>query len=732
MSWRAVMLLTLLAAASGSAPASSTEFDLHEVSSRSDAVSGGDALVGLRGPKGKQWTARLNGRDVTASFHPASRSPQQSLALLTSLKEGQNTLEIWTGGRSVAKLVLTNHPLSGPIFSGPHQVPFVCENEANGLGPPLDRNCSAPTLIQYYYKSADSPRPSEKIGEPESFKRWRQKMPPDLPSGFKPYPGDGLRPKDLVWTVTSAHHRVPYIVRREIGVINRAVYDIRFLHEPGSPLPTPWTGFGDGWNGRLVYVFYGGCGGGHHQGILSRMATDEVLLSRGYAVATSSLNIYENTCNDRISAETMSMVKEHFTKTLGTPVHTIGWGPSGGAMQLHLTAQNYPGLLDGIIPFESFPDAVTWTASTGTDCPLLVRAFGLLKGQLTDQQKSAVTGFANWHTCSRVAKPVSYVFVPRRCDSSIPPSEVYDATTNPVGVRCDIYDNEVNVLGLDQKTGFAQRPLDNVGVIYGLAAFNQGVIDAETLIELNEHIGGIDVDGNIVSHRTQSDIEAVRLAYQRGMTLSGGGGLASTPIIDWRWYTDDIAEGDVHVAVESFATRARLVASNGDAANQVILIDPKSPGVQEQDFDDPSPATSLIARKERDLVEYMDRWLDRITADGRPGSTPEKVARDKPRGLSDACWAVDGHKIAGEDVYDARGACSQLYPHFGNPRIAAGAPLTDNTLKCELTRLSSGAFARALNDEQLRRLAVVFPSGVCDYSRQGVAQAIASTTWQSF
>ena len=51
----------------------------------------------------------------------------------------------------------------------------------------------------------------------------------------------------------------------------------------------------------------------------------------------------------------LAMVKEHFIKRFGVPVHTIGWGGSGGSMQQHLIAQNYPGLLDGIIPSSEFP-----------------------------------------------------------------------------------------------------------------------------------------------------------------------------------------------------------------------------------------------------------------------------------------------------------------------------------------------------------------------------------------
>ena len=38
-----------------------------------------------------------------------------------------------------------------------------------------------------------------------------------------------------------------------MGTINRAVYAITVLHEPGTPLPNPWTPANSAWNGRLIY-----------------------------------------------------------------------------------------------------------------------------------------------------------------------------------------------------------------------------------------------------------------------------------------------------------------------------------------------------------------------------------------------------------------------------------------------------------------------------------------------
>ena len=142
----------------------------------------------------------------------------------------------------------------------------------------------------------------------------------------------------------------------------------------------------------------------------------------------------------------------------------------------------------------------------------------------------------------------------RRCRSRFATTP----TDNPKGARCDVYDHTVNVYGRDPKTGFARRPLDNVGVQYGLAALNAGRISTAQFLDLNERIGGFDNDGNVVGRRSEGDPLAIRAAYRTGRLTSGGGGLASTPIIDYRNYLDDQPDGDVHLRYHSFALRERL------------------------------------------------------------------------------------------------------------------------------------------------------------------------------
>jgi hypothetical protein len=700
---------------------------IRTLSSRPDTVSGGDLLLQVRS-RNSRWTARLNGRDVTALFH-SRQGAGAPLALLSGLKPGHNGFEVVVDGQVEARVDIIDHPLSGPIFSGPHQEPFTCQTVANGLGPPLDADCAAHPIVKYYYKSTEVAQDDARSSEDPAS---------GVSSGFKPYSQSGPAPTDMAETITSDGATVHYIVRREIGVINRAVFDIQLLQQPGEALPTPWHPASKGWNGRLIYFFGGGCGAGHHQGTLPHEIGGP-LVAAGYAVAIATLSEPSNSCNDKLAAETVSMVKEHFIKEYGAPVHTIAFGGSTGASQEHLIAQGYPGLLDGLVVVGSFPDTVTADAVSFTDCSLLSGALVVSKQHWTEEQKTAVSGFATWRTCDYWKRFRLPIVEPRHCDrggsgivvGALPEALIYDRISNPQGARCDIYDNEINFLGRDSRTGFARRPLDNVGVQYGLAAFNSGKIDAEQFVELNERVGGYDEDGNFVRHRTQTDADTVRIAHEQGLILTGGGGLSQIPIIDQRSYTDDLA--DVHDRLRSFVTRARLIASNGNADNQVILVGPRPeilPLEAPKLF--PGELERVFAETERNLVQDMDLWLDNIAADAAAGTQAQRVVRNKPAGLTDGCSTIDGERIAERATYEGSGICNQLYPPHGDPRIAAGGPVTDDILKCALKPARLSDYSQPLTSEQLTRLRAAFPSGVCDYSGAGQTNHETTLTWQAY
>jgi hypothetical protein len=669
----------------------------------------------------------LNGRDVRMAFRPGSQ-PQTLTGLVVGLNVGPNQIEASAPGERRAHITVVNHPITGPVISGPHQTPFVCETEAFELGPALDGGCSVKTRVEYFYRvraaarpqlespaansaaalaavDAAAPRPGGNGGGPAA-------------NPFRPFNPNAPRPADLAQTTTSDGRTVPYIVRREMGTINRAVYVIAFLHEPGTPLPNPWTA-SPGWNGRLLYSFGGGCRAGYHQGrsiggltanrsYLEESQVGDYALARGYALAGGSLNVFGTSCADLISTETMMMVKEHFIEQFGVPRYTIGSGRSGGSMQQHLIGNNYPGLLDGIIPTASFADNMTFLDPL-FDCELLDQAFTASTLAWTNEQKAAVAGHVSYAYCKRNGTQYPNLRATNCDPDALPAAAIYDSQTNRTGARCTYQDNLVNVYGRDPRTGFARRPFDNVGIQYGLHALNDGKISFDQFVDLNRRVGGHDIDGNVVSTRTIADPEALRIAYETGRLNDASRGLSMIPIIDVRPYTD--GDDDVHDIVASHITRARLIAANGHAGNQVFRT--YAPGTPIQ------PA-------QRYVLDAMDEWLSNIARDTAPARSPlDRVVRNKPSNLVDTCYLSTLEPITDPS------RCQALFPVASNPRLVAGSPLTQDRLKCELKPVDRADYKSPLTDAQLASLREVFPGGVCDYSRPGVGKRTPQT-WLSY
>ena len=562
-------------------------YKLVTLSGRPEMVTGGNALIEVVTPKNQSLSElrlTLNGVDVTSPF----RSDGVGLVGLLETLGPTNELSLLTSdGINRATLSITNYPVEGPVFSGPHETPFMCETDAfsllsgETLGEPVNEDCSIERRVDYAYRSTQD-------GE------------------LKPLLNIRTRPEDLATTTTLSDAEVPYIVRIETGTINRAIYQIAVLHDPVTDaVPDPWTP-PSGWNGRLIYTFGGGCvNGWFRQGARTGGVTDDVMLRQGYAVASSSLNVFANNCNDLLAAETMMMVKERFIEAFGRPRHTIGWGCSGGSYQNHQIADNYPGLLDGIIPGCSFPDVGFATIPMITDARLLNHYFtNTGVDTFSEQEQHAVAGFLALETMSQVSINAGRVAVGEFCPDVLPEGFQYHATDNPSGARCYVYEHYVNVYGRDPDTGFARRALDNVGVQYGLQALNAGVITMAQFLELNEGIGGYDGDGLFHASRTEADLEAIRTAYETGRLTNGGGGLAITPIIDYRAYSDDREGGDVHTRYHSFSMRERLKKANGRPDNHVMLVEDMRYGLYSSD----SPVLS-------GALLQMDRWLENISAD---------------------------------------------------------------------------------------------------------------------
>ena len=680
--------------------------DIRVLSSRPDMVTGGDALVGITvAPESDLSVLRvsLEGLDVTDAFRP---SPSGVLVGLLEGLAGTSRMRLeLRDGTPVSTLTLQSHPIVGPVFSGPHEHPFVCETESfellsgETLGPPLDNACSVERRVDYAYRTSGGGK-------------------------LKPLADSTVRPADLAVATTLSGVTVPYIVRIETGTINRAIYQIAMLHDPTTDAePSPWWP-PTGWNGRLIYTFGGGCvNGWFRQGARTGGVTDPWMLGQGYAVASSSLNVHGINCNDVLAAETMMMVKERFIEGYGVPRYTIGWGCSGGAYQNHQIADNYPGLLDGIIPGCSFPDVTSSTIPMITDARLLNRYFDNEgAGLFTPEEQRAVAGFLVLETMPNVSVKAGRITVGEFCHASLPESVRYHPTDNPHGARCDIYEHYVNVYGRDPVTGFARRPLDNVGVQYGLQALNDGAISTTQFLHLNEHIGGYDRDGHFRPSRTEADSIAVRIAYETGRLTNGGGGLATTPIVDYRAYSDDLEAGDVHTRNHSFSLRDRLRKANGRVDNHVMLVEDYRHGL----YSSESPVL-------REALRQMDAWLETLATDDSLDPLPDKVARAKPAGLTDACWSRDETPVKiVETQVRGSGRCGALYPVSPSPREVAGAPLESDIMKCRLKPVDDGDYGVRFSQEEMARLRRTFSRGVCDWTRPGVGQTGLTGTWQRF
>ena len=691
------------------------------LSSRPELVSGGDALVKISGADAAPQVT-VGGKDVSGAFKSDAKGGW--VGLVAGLKDGDNALLAKAGGKEGA-VTLVNHPRNGTLFVGPQQVPFVCENESHGLASPKDASCAAPSTVKYFYR--------------------------DKGGAWKPFNPDGARPADVGTTKTNDGKEVPLIVRQEKGVINRSAYLINILHDPAAgPLPTPTASSPtSGWNGKLIYSFGGGVQANYHMGrnLGAMTGTDgkffmedlgagflDHFITRGYAIATGSLNVMGTNNDDVKSAETVAKVKEHFIKQFGKPLFTIGHGASGGSMQQHLIANAYPGLLDGIMPGRSYADVITFQ-QPHYDCELLQNVFNKSSGKWTDEQKGAVAG-KYWGYC--VSHATRYPNArPESCDASVKDEVANNPELKAKGVRCTFQDNLVNVFGKDPKTGFARNPFDNVGVQYGLAALNEGKITFEQFLEVNAGVGGLDINGKIVPQRRIGDPLAIRRAYQTGRLNTGDGGLITTAIVDVRSYVDGpppppfdaLRDVDVHDGYHSLVMRARLLKYNGNAANHVMLTSASYGRVQTDTRIVGSPLTKMSG----EALAQLDKWLTAVANDKSDTPLASKLAAHKPADLVDACFPTVAGPLVGavEKVTDME-RCKKLFPFAGDARLAAGAPASDDVMKCALKPIDAADYKTPPTAEQLARLRQVFPEGVCDYTKSGVEQARLAGTWAYF
>jgi uncharacterized tannase-like protein DUF6351 len=743
--WRlaavAAVLVTVPAATAAGYETAAKPNALHisVVSSPAQYVSGGDARIEIAVPDSTPLgdvDVTLNGSNVTSAFGPDPEGNHQLEGVVAGMPLGASTIVAGShkkakGNKHYDELTLTNNPLQGPIFSGPHQQVFLCSTAANaasnGLPPiPQSPTCETPTVVSFVYRSTAG--------------------------AFLPYDPAAPPPAESIQQTTTMDGKtVPMILRWERGVINRFMYSIMML-SPGSQTAAPDL---SAWNGKALFSFSGGVAIGHYQGTPS---TGDMRylpgLQMGYAVLYSTGTRTNTHYNLQLGGETAIMVKDRFVSAYAEPEYTVAVGGSGGAIQQYVYGQNHPGLIDAGVPQYSYPDMVTQTIHVG-DCELLERWLDskVLTNPLsmwrTWVNRTLIEGMnASSVLPNPYAAVMPYMPTPGSTECingwrglsplALNPHFGTAPGYNPAihgPVEWTHWGDLVNIYGTDE-TGFARSPWDNVGVQYGLKALQTGSITPEQFLDLNANVGSwkaskdmvqegcpfiaalcatqlpdvwsarnmqLSADGGATpAQRREGNRDAQHAAYRSGMVFRGK---LDIPVIDWRHYLEPFL--DMHNSHQSFASRQRLLNYDGDAANQLIWFTAApAPGAPGARFDQTPMA-----------LRVLDEWLETGV---------------KPTAAVDSCFDVSGNLIAsGEGVWNGildggpKGACAQQFPPFGTSRTVAGGPIEGGVFKCALQSveqaLGNGLYgAWTPSASELARLNAIFPTGVCDYSQPDV------------
>lgn len=650
---------------------------------------------------------------------------------------------------------------TGPVkalFAGPLEYPFVCQTEESGLGQPLvdnqdgegttvfkldengnrtreiigySRDCSLPTRAFYMYRSSRD----------QQFHHL----------------GEGA---DDIEKITVNGHETDFIVRVEIGTINRYLYMLYALKGRNETLEKPQT---DNWNRRLIYQFRGGVGIGKRQGklsIVNLLERNQDQLAAGYAAIHSTGNQTSVHYNIWMSEDTALRVKKQFTSQYGEPDYTVGLGGSGGAIQQYLLAQNNRHIIDAALAIYSYPDMLSQTTYV-LDCELMEYFFDVTdvhdqkwsswKNRSLVEGMNAVDDAFNKYQLSMAVASLLSLKMPQlsmgmsECVQSwrgLTPlilnphfPDVSDRLSSDVQQKTTLtyWDNLKWIYGTDRE-GEALNTWDNVGVQYGLMSLKKGLIDKQTFLRLNASIGSWKPSremqkedfwmftGNfwperfsVWSHqnmqlsndplnspapRQHADPDAIEAAWRSGQIFTGQ---LDIPVIDLRHYLDP--ELDMHHSFTSFMARSRMLKTQGHADNQVIWMTSK-------------PHTPIML-----ALEHLDRWLMNIKRN------PEgSVADNRPEDTIDRCFDGQGKLIAeGKDAWNGdwngkdTGACMKRYPSYQSSRMVAGDSISGDVFKCQLqpvrVAIKKGLYAPVDMSAETELLEKIFPEGVCDYSK---------------
>ena len=402
---------------------------------------------------------------------------------------------------------------------------------------------------------------------------------------------------------------------------------------------------------------------------------DPTMLTEGYAVATATFNTFQVQCNDVLSAETVMMVKERFIEEFGVPVHTIGEGArearsSSTSSCRTIRACSTPRSPSCRSPTRSRSPRESPTVACST-------IYATRAGSaFTPEQRAAINGHAVAATCDFWDNSFLVRHQPdRRMRPGHPEvTDLRPGATKRNGIRCTLQDGNVNQFGRDPKTGFARRPLDNVGVQYGLKALNTKKISVDQFLARQP-------GSRRLRHRRSPPATTRGGRSDRAAGLLRGwpgidGCRRSTQGPDHRRQHLHGPAGDIHDRFRAFSLRDRL--TGGDTKDAKDALAPNF-----QIWTRGTPGTTLNEAIGNittggglgpEVVDVLNGWLDRLDRDRSGASRENQLAKSRPAEAVDNCIDATGKRISGVGIYQRPGPCTTPYPLHDDPRTAAGAP----------------------------------------------------------
>jgi hypothetical protein len=672
------------------------------LSNRPDMVSAGDVLVEVRlenADAADKLVLLRNGIDVSSVLQATATDPLRLLGVVDGLSVGENTISANIGNT----ITVVNYPSGGPVFTGPHIQPWVCQDGA------ADEDCNQPAEYSWWYKSTDPNKTSLQPYDPEN-------------------PAN-----DVKMTTTDTGETLPFIVRQEVGYLARDKYTIFTLQK----VDESWTAVlpQSQWNRRLLVTHGGNCRGDHDTG---SVRTDDyagtipgnpgieqsylTALGLGWSVmSTAQMNLGHN-CNLSYQAESLMMAKERFIEQYGELRYTVGTGCSGGAITQNMIANAYPGLYQGLLTTCTYPDVMS-TATQFADYHILLRYFGTNQSNpgLTARdgttysvpQQNEIYGHRNGVVNASLADSALFAEAvdPASSCGGVTAEERFNKDTNPSGVRCDVMTFMQNMIGVRERFpaedqlrdhwseiekdlgyAFSGFPLGNEGVQYGLIPLQTGIITPAQFLALNSNIGGIDPSLNVTAERYKADYPALPNAYRTGI-MNTIVNMDTVAIINMTGPDP----GAAHDSVHGYWVRWRIEREFGHRDNFVHW------GGGTALIGDPNYMNqSLIA---------MASWLDAIETDVSDTQLAQKIISNKPASLQDQCNGAQGQMCSEESMLV-----------FGTPRTQAGDDKYGDQIQCQLKPFNRGDDYGLGNvvwqEADWLLLEKTFATGVCDWSKR--------------